>query len=128
MPTLSSSTAVAPTFFADVTGTYVVQLIVNDGFADSSSGHGDHHGRNQGDYAFTEPAQPEHEYARDAHVVIGKRGRCREVRSSSWIAAMERSPRPGERHCAGRSGGSQHHDPAWKRGRKHHDYGDRERV
>ena len=34
--TLSSSIAVAPTFFADVTGTYVVQLIVNDGFADST--------------------------------------------------------------------------------------------
>ena len=73
--TLSSLTAVAPTFFADVTGTYVVQLIVNDGFADSSSGHRDHHGRSQSDYAFTEPAQPEHEYARDAHFVIRKRGR-----------------------------------------------------
>ena len=33
---LSSLTAVRPTFLADVTGTYVVQLIVNDGFANSS--------------------------------------------------------------------------------------------
>ena len=126
--TLSSSTAVAPTFFADVTGTYVVQLIVNDGFADSIPGHGDRHGRSQGDYAFTEPAQPEHEHARDTHVVVGKRGRCREARSSSWIAAMERLPRFRRTHGSGRSVGSQHHDPAWKRGRKLHDYGDRERV
>jgi len=33
---LSSLTAVSPTFFADVAGTYVVQLIVFDGFAYSS--------------------------------------------------------------------------------------------
>ena len=30
---LSASTSKTPTFFADVTGTYVVQLIVNDGFS-----------------------------------------------------------------------------------------------
>jgi hypothetical protein len=34
--TLSDPTAVNPTFFVDVVGTYVVQLIVNDGFVDSA--------------------------------------------------------------------------------------------
>ncbi|MCU1238636.1 MAG: Ig family protein, partial [Candidatus Solibacter sp.] len=34
--TLSSTTAVSPTFFADLAGTYVVQLIVSDGFSSSS--------------------------------------------------------------------------------------------
>jgi RHS repeat-associated protein len=33
---LSNSTAVQPTFYADMIGTYVVQLIVNDGFLNSS--------------------------------------------------------------------------------------------
>jgi hypothetical protein len=33
---LSSTTAVSPTFFADLAGTYVVQLIVSDGFASSN--------------------------------------------------------------------------------------------
>ena len=33
---LSSLTAASPTFFADVAGTYVLQLIVNDGFANST--------------------------------------------------------------------------------------------
>jgi len=35
--TLSDSTAVTPTFLADQLGTYVVQLIVNDGIADSAA-------------------------------------------------------------------------------------------
>jgi len=34
---LSNSTLVNPTFVADVTGTYVIQLIVNDGTVDSGT-------------------------------------------------------------------------------------------
>lgn len=37
MATLSSSDGVAPSFVADVDGTYVLQLVVNDGSSDSAS-------------------------------------------------------------------------------------------
>jgi hypothetical protein len=40
---LSSVTAIRPTLLIDTPGTYVAQLVVNDGFLSSSSGHGHDH-------------------------------------------------------------------------------------